>query len=136
MQGGGEEEVHPLRYELRGMGHMPEDILFCVDADAEASVEMKLGTQGKGLCRLEAIKQAIILFVHSKLMANPHHRFAFASLRNSASWVSFLHYLLSLLLFGHVCRVWQPNQGVIRYQLQLGSLHCSFLLPETRNSGV
>jgi hypothetical protein len=79
----GEEEVQPLR----GMGHTPEDILFCVDADAEVSVEMKLGTQGKGLCRLDAIKQAIILFVHSKLMAHAHHRFAFATLRNSASWV-------------------------------------------------
>lgn len=55
---GGEEEVHPLRYELRGMGHFPEDILFCVDADAEVSVEMKVGTQGKGLCRLDAINQA------------------------------------------------------------------------------
>lgn len=76
-----------MRYELRGMGHAPEDILFCVDADAEVSVEMKVGTQGKGLCRLDAIKQAIILFVHSKLMANAQHRFAFATLRNSASWV-------------------------------------------------
>ncbi|KAG0573720.1 hypothetical protein KC19_VG203600 [Ceratodon purpureus] len=84
MQG---EEVQPLRYELRGMGYAPEDILFCVDADAEVSVEMKLGTQGKGLYRLDAIKQAIILFVHSKLMANAHHRFAFATLRNSASWL-------------------------------------------------
>lgn len=84
---GGEEEVHPLRYDLRGMGHTPEDILFCVDADAEVGVEMKVGTQGKGLCRLDAIKQAIILFVHSKLLASAHHRFAFATLRNSASWV-------------------------------------------------
>lgn len=94
---GGEEEVHPLRYELRGMGHSPEDILFCVDADAEVSVEMKVGTQGKGLCRLDAIKQAIILFVHSKLMANAHHRFAFATLRKSASWVWLL-----LMSLGHV----------------------------------
>jgi hypothetical protein len=46
------------------MGHTPEDILFCVDAYAEVSVEMKLGTQrGKGLCRVDAIKQAIILFI-------------------------------------------------------------------------
>lgn len=96
----GEEELHPLRYELRGMGHAPEDILFCVDADAEVSVEMKVGTQGKGLCRLDAIKQAIILFVHSKLMANAHHRFAFATLRGSASWVRGLTSLPSTRLWG------------------------------------
>ncbi|XP_024377419.1 uncharacterized protein [Physcomitrium patens] len=83
----GEGEAYFSRYGLRGMGHMAEDILFCVDADAEMNVEMKLGTQGKGLCRLDAIKQAIILFVHSKLMVNSQHRFAFATLRNSASWL-------------------------------------------------
>lgn len=53
----GEEEVQPLRYELRGMGHTPEDILFYVDVDAEVSVEMKLGTQGKGLCCLDAVSK-------------------------------------------------------------------------------
>lgn len=122
MQGGGEDEVLPLRYELRGMGHTPEDILFCVDADAEASVEMKLGTQGKGLCRLDAIKQAIILFVHSKLMANPHHRFAFASLRNSASWVWFLHYLLTLFA------LWSCLQGLAA-QLRCDSLKIAAWIP-------
>lgn len=82
-----EDELPPLRYEMRGMGHSPEDILFCVDVDAEVSMEMKMGSQGKGLSRLDAIKQALILFVHSKLMLHPQHKFAFATLRNSASWV-------------------------------------------------
>ena len=92
-----EEDQQPqLRYEMRGMGHTPEDILFCVDADVEVNVEMKVGGGkvvagggggGGGMSRLDAIKQAILLFVHSKLTVHPQHKFAFATLHNTASWV-------------------------------------------------
>ncbi|KAI3995086.1 hypothetical protein MKX01_031888 [Papaver californicum] len=48
---------------------------------------MKLsGPKGRLINRLESIKQAILLFVHSKLTINPDHRFAFASLAQVASW--------------------------------------------------
>ncbi|KAI3922238.1 hypothetical protein MKX01_005927 [Papaver californicum] len=48
---------------------------------------MKLsGPKGRPITRLESIKQAILLFVHSKLTINPDHRFAFASLAQIASW--------------------------------------------------
>jgi len=94
-----EDEQPQLRYEMRGMGHTPEDILFCVDADVEVNVEMKVaggkvvagggggGGGGGGMSRLDAIKQAILLFVHSKLTVHPQHKFAFATLHNTASWV-------------------------------------------------
>ncbi len=74
IQGGMEHvELHPLqepvlRYEMRGMGYSPEDILLCVDADAEVNAEMKTGGGVKGLSRLDAVKQPLVLFVHSKLL--------------------------------------------------------------------
>ena len=91
-----EEDQQPkMRYEMRGMGHTAEDILFCVDADVEVNVEMKVGGGkvaggggGGGMSRLDAIKQAILLFVHSKLTVHPQHKFAFATLHNTASWVT------------------------------------------------
>jgi hypothetical protein len=51
--------------------------------------EMKgaTGPNGRPLARLDAIKQAIILFVNAKLTINSQHRFAFATLSNSVSWV-------------------------------------------------
>ncbi|XP_058781708.1 uncharacterized protein LOC131655924 [Vicia villosa] len=66
-----------------------EDILFCIDVDPQSMVEMKgvTGPNGRPLSRLDAIKQAIVLFVNAKLTINPHHRFAFATLSNSASWL-------------------------------------------------
>ncbi|CAK9267757.1 unnamed protein product [Sphagnum jensenii] len=91
MQGGMEHvELQPLqepvlRYEMRGMGS-PEDILLCVDADAEVNVEMKAGGGVKGLSRLDAVKQALVLFVHSKLLMHPQHRFSVATLSNNAVW--------------------------------------------------
>jgi hypothetical protein len=93
MQGGMEHvELQPLqepvlRYENRGMGYSPEDILLCVDADAEVNVEMKAGGGVKGLSRLDAVKQAVVLFVHSKLLMHPQHRFSVATLSNNAVWV-------------------------------------------------
>lgn len=92
-----------------------EDILFCVDVDAEARSEMKVaaasaspassgstGSPGPGVLmdpaapprparpavrRMDAVKQALMLFLHSKLTMCPDHRFAFASLGDTVSLV-------------------------------------------------
>lgn len=65
-----------------------EDILICVDVDAESTVEMKTtGTNGKPLNRLECLKLAITRFIHDKLSRNSDHRFAFATLSQSAAWL-------------------------------------------------
>lgn len=80
-----------------------EDILICVDVDAESTVEMKTtGTNGKPLNRLECVKLAITRFIHDKLARNSDHRFAFATLSKSAAWV----YILSppaLFMLGCFC---------------------------------
>ncbi|KAF8036122.1 hypothetical protein BT93_C1965 [Corymbia citriodora subsp. variegata] len=74
------------RYVLNPARISSEDILFCVDVDAESLVEMKVtGPNGRPFTRLDAIKQSLLLFVHSKLTINPDHRFGFASLSKSAS---------------------------------------------------
>ncbi|KFK29917.1 hypothetical protein AALP_AA7G195100 [Arabis alpina] len=76
------------RYALKRSRINSEDILFCIDVDAESSVEMKTtGTNGRPLIRMECVKQAIILFIHNKLSMNPDHRFAFATLSTSAAWL-------------------------------------------------
>ncbi|KAJ4708161.1 BRISC and BRCA1-A complex member 1 [Melia azedarach] len=65
-----------------------EDIIFCVDVDTESLVEMKsTGYNGRPITRLDSIKQAILLFVNAKLSMNPDHRFAFATLAKTASWL-------------------------------------------------
>lgn len=74
-------------YSLPPGRYSPEDILFCVDIGPESLVEMKITGPNGRPTRLEAIKQAIVLFVHSKLTINPDHRFAFAALSKSAHWV-------------------------------------------------
>jgi hypothetical protein len=96
-----------------------EDILFCVDIDAEGRYEMKAapasssssatasGSPGSSAVsgasdpgsgsrparpavkRMDAVKQALMLFVHSKLTMCPDHRFAFASLGETVSLVLF-----------------------------------------------
>nr|KJB54725.1 hypothetical protein B456_009G046500 [Gossypium raimondii] len=71
------------RYILNPTRINSEDIIFCVDVDAESLVEMKTA----GVTRLDSIKQAILLFVNSKLSINPDHRFAFATLSKTASWI-------------------------------------------------
>ncbi|GLT57229.1 hypothetical protein SLA2020_302170 [Shorea laevis] len=76
------------RYMLKPARINNEDILFCIDVDAESLVEMKTpGANGKPFTRLDAIKQAILLFIHAKLTINPDHRFAFATLSKSVSWL-------------------------------------------------
>ncbi|CAK9214135.1 unnamed protein product [Sphagnum troendelagicum] len=47
---------------------------------------MKAGGGVKGLSRLDAVKQALVLFVHSKLLMHPQHRFSVATLSNNAVW--------------------------------------------------
>ncbi|OMP06357.1 hypothetical protein CCACVL1_01616 [Corchorus capsularis] len=71
------------RYSLKPTRINNEDILFCVDVDPESLVEMKTA----GVTRLDSIKQGILLFVNCKLSINPDHRFAFATLAKSASWL-------------------------------------------------
>lgn len=79
------------RYSLQPLRFFNEDILFCVDVDLESQVEMKVsGPKGRPITRLDSIKQAILLFVNSKLAINPDHRFAFSVLSQSASWVFVL----------------------------------------------
>uniref|UniRef100_A0A1J3J0W7 BRISC and BRCA1-A complex member 1 n=1 Tax=Noccaea caerulescens TaxID=107243 RepID=A0A1J3J0W7_NOCCA len=76
------------RYALKPARIKSEDIIICVDVDAESTVEMKTtGTNGRPLIRMECVKQAIILFIHNKLSINPDHRFAFATLSKSAAWL-------------------------------------------------
>ncbi|XP_062159945.1 uncharacterized protein LOC133867241 [Alnus glutinosa] len=76
------------RYTLKPTRISNEDILLCIDVDAESLVEMKsTGPNGRPLTRLDSIKQAILLFVNAKLSINPEHRFAFATLSKSASWL-------------------------------------------------
>ncbi|KQK19840.1 uncharacterized protein LOC100846437 [Brachypodium distachyon] len=100
------------RYSLPPIRLPLEDILFCVDVDAEALSEMKAapapaaspgppGATGAAapaaaaltmgprpaVKRMDAVKQALMLFVHSKLTMCPDHRFAFATLRDTVSLV-------------------------------------------------
>uniref|UniRef100_A0A803M9C1 BRISC and BRCA1-A complex member 1 n=1 Tax=Chenopodium quinoa TaxID=63459 RepID=A0A803M9C1_CHEQI len=77
-------------YTLKPSRYSNEDILLFIDVDNESMVEMKnTGPNGRPITRLDSIKQSILLFINAKLTINPNHRFAFASLSNSASWVVF-----------------------------------------------
>ncbi|RCV20654.1 hypothetical protein SEVIR_4G072200v4 [Setaria viridis] len=99
------------RYSLPPVRLPAEDILFCVDVDLEASAEMKsaaasapspgststaspqpqppagAGGARPAVRRMDAVRQALLLFVHSKLTMCPDHRFAFASLGETVSMV-------------------------------------------------
>uniref|UniRef100_A0A7N0RHL2 BRISC and BRCA1-A complex member 1 n=1 Tax=Kalanchoe fedtschenkoi TaxID=63787 RepID=A0A7N0RHL2_KALFE len=79
----------PPRFTLTPIQTLKEDILFCVDGDAESQVEMKIatGASGRPLTRLDAIKQAILMFVNAKTTIDPNHRFAFCAIGKSVSWV-------------------------------------------------
>ena len=89
-------------------GRLPaEDILFCVDVDLEVSAEMKSAASapssgsastaspppqqqpqpGARPGQMGADRQALLLFVHSKLTMCPDHRFAFASIGETVSMV-------------------------------------------------
>ncbi len=86
-----------LRHEMRGMGYSPEDLLLCVDADAEVNVEMKAGGGVKGLSRLDAVKQALVLFVHSKLLMQPATPILSRHFEQQCSVCTFTHILSNLL---------------------------------------
>ncbi|KAM7507553.1 hypothetical protein LguiA_018006 [Lonicera macranthoides] len=76
------------RYTLQPCRFLNEDILFCIDVDPESLVEMKVtGPNGRPVTRLDSIKQAILLFVNSKLSINSDHRFAFLALGKSTYWL-------------------------------------------------
>ncbi|BAT77967.1 hypothetical protein LR48_Vigan04g237300 [Vigna angularis] len=87
--GRGRGERSSNRYSLKPSRVANEDILICLDVDPQCLVEMKgaTGPNGRPLTRLDSVKQAIILFVNAKLTINPQHRFAFATLSNTISWV-------------------------------------------------
>uniref|UniRef100_A0A2P2QLP3 BRISC and BRCA1-A complex member 1 n=1 Tax=Rhizophora mucronata TaxID=61149 RepID=A0A2P2QLP3_RHIMU len=75
-------------YTLNATRTNNEDILFCIDVDSESLVEMKsTGPSGRPLTRLDAIKQAVLFFINAKLSIHSDHRFAFATLSKSASWL-------------------------------------------------
>ncbi|KAF4375665.1 hypothetical protein CsatB_006212 [Cannabis sativa] len=86
--GGGGGDGGSNYYSLRPSRIMNEDILFCIDVDPESLLEMKVsGPNGRPITRLDSIKQAILLFINAKLTINPDHRFAFATLAKSPSWL-------------------------------------------------
>ncbi|XP_074588484.1 uncharacterized protein LOC141844343 [Curcuma longa] len=74
----------PPRYTLTPCRYYSEDVLFCVDVDVESKTEM---AKGRSITRLDAIKQAICLFIHAKHTMNPDHRFALSILTQSVSWL-------------------------------------------------
>ncbi|KAL4380003.1 hypothetical protein GQ457_02G030360 [Hibiscus cannabinus] len=83
MQKSPREETYPPKLDIVTQYRInSENILFCMDVDSESLVEMKTA----GVNRLDAIKQAILLFVNSKLSINPDHRFAFATLSKFTYW--------------------------------------------------
>ncbi|KAG0462803.1 hypothetical protein HPP92_021279 [Vanilla planifolia] len=85
---GAQAEIPRPAYSLPPSRLQSEDILFCVDVDAESSVEMKVsGSKGRPITRLDSIKQSLLLFVNSKLAINSDHRFSFTVLGQSISWL-------------------------------------------------
>ena len=100
------------RYTLLPSRYSSEDILFCIDVDTESLVEMKVtGPNGRPITRLDSIKQAILLFINAKLSINPDHRFAFATLAKSASWVPLISLdfqfqsMFGTLIFVGICGI-------------------------------
>lgn len=88
MEGIEGESSAASNYTLRPSRISNEDILFCIDVDPESLIEMKVsGPNGRPFTRLDSIKQAILLFINAKLTINPEHRFAFATLGKSPSWL-------------------------------------------------
>ncbi|XP_072978075.1 uncharacterized protein [Typha angustifolia] len=90
MDGGECSPMSPsaAQYTLPPSRFQCEDILFCVDVDSESRTEMKVsGPKGRPITRLDAIKQALLLFVNAKLTIHPDHRFAYAALGHSVSLV-------------------------------------------------
>ncbi|XP_002961178.2 uncharacterized protein LOC9632536 [Selaginella moellendorffii] len=72
-------------YRTWDIAHWPEDIVLCVDVDLEMDSELK---KGHALTRMDAIKQALLMFVHSKLLMSADHAFSIATIGQGASWHS------------------------------------------------
>ena len=101
------------KYTLNPTRILNEDILICVDVDAESMVEMKsTGPNGRPLTRFESIKQAILMFINAKLSINPDHRFAFATLSKSASLVLTLSLSLAIYIITTQIEL-ITNQGLL-----------------------
>eukprot|EP00897_Mesotaenium_endlicherianum_P007174 jgi/Mesen1/6485/ME000331S05601 len=80
-------------YDLYNLRHCPEDIVICVDVDREIDTEMKVpavkGAPPSGtITRLDAVRQALLLFIHSKLQIDPSHRFAIVTLADNPCWLT------------------------------------------------
>ncbi|CAM6097320.1 unnamed protein product [Calypogeia fissa] len=83
--------MEPGRYEVKTASYTLENILIAVDIDKEADAEMKavsssVASKGPALRRMDAVKQALLFFIHSKLTMNPLHQFAFVTLGRFPSW--------------------------------------------------
>ena len=103
MEGVEVQSPSQFAYALKPSQLLNEDILFCIDVDAESMVEMKAAApNGRAITRMDSIKQAIVLFIHAKLAINPDHRFAFATLGKTASWV-FVPYTVFINFFSNIC---------------------------------
>ncbi|ONK78270.1 uncharacterized protein A4U43_C02F16500 [Asparagus officinalis] len=88
MQAEPPSESGPARYSLPARPYPSEDVLFCVDVDAESRAQMRLsGQNARSMTRLDSIKQGILFFVNAKLAINSDHRFSFSSLGTSLTWV-------------------------------------------------
>ncbi|KAJ3683630.1 hypothetical protein LUZ60_013857 [Juncus effusus] len=87
-EGSNSTAATPPPYSLPPSRFLPEDVLFCVDVGAESRAEMRVsGPKGRVVTRLDAIRQALLLFVHSKLTMCSDHRFAFSVFGQNFNWV-------------------------------------------------
>ncbi|KAK8483549.1 hypothetical protein V6N13_056969 [Hibiscus sabdariffa] len=66
--------------------HSPQVIVSRALQSLLSSLESLVEMKTARVNRLDAIKQAILLFVNSKLSINPDHRFSFATLSKFAYW--------------------------------------------------
>eukprot|EP00271_Cylindrocystis_brebissonii_P016325 TRINITY_DN39742_c0_g1_i1.p1 TRINITY_DN39742_c0_g1~~TRINITY_DN39742_c0_g1_i1.p1 ORF type:complete len:293 (+),score=45.79 TRINITY_DN39742_c0_g1_i1:482-1360(+) len=71
-------------YDVQQLNFSPEDIVLCTDIDAEIDSDMKTGGSAS---RLDAVKQAWMLFVHAKLQMDSRHRFALMTLGTQPMWL-------------------------------------------------
>ncbi|KAJ9678042.1 hypothetical protein PVL29_022813 [Vitis rotundifolia] len=88
MEGMEAQSSSPFAYALNPSHLFNKDILLRIDVDVESMVEMKVtGSKGRPITSMYSIKQAIFLFVHARLAINSDHRFAFAALGKTTSWL-------------------------------------------------
>lgn len=87
------EAGEPPAYDVTAMSHVPEDIVLCIDSDAQIETELRAppGAKnappvGTSVTRLDAVRQALLLFVHAKLAIDSRHRFAIATMGETPDW--------------------------------------------------